>query len=139
MVRIGVLVILLLGSGGMANAQVSTTCTRYGNTVQCNSGNGIDPTIPLRIQPFDIRPILEANRANQDRVEQQRSAELAADQARSDAQAQQARQHLSQVVHEGVGEYLRDGKCREAIAFALQYGEITLASQAKDFCAKPTP
>jgi hypothetical protein len=71
---------------------------------------------------------------------QQQQQQQQADQANEPAQMQATRGQLSEDVHKGVGEYLQMGKCREAVNFALKYGQVDLATQARNFCAfSPAP
>jgi hypothetical protein len=144
---IGALLAVLWASA--AHAQTATSnCYWAGNFYHCDTnmqpqGGGIDPTIPLRgtgvFTYGDVVRQAQEQRARQQQLQmQQQQLEMQkrqADQARSDAQDYAARQHLSEVVHQGVAYDLQKGQCSDAVALALQYGEIDLATQARQFCA----
>jgi hypothetical protein len=154
---IGALAAVLWASAAHAQT-ASSNCYWAGTIYHCDTvtqprGGGIDSSIPMQFKGFTLSDILndaQQRQARQQEMEarqqqmlmqqqqwqmQQRQAE----QARSDAQDYAARQHLSEVVHQGVAYDLKQGRCSDAVDLALQYGEIDLATQARSFCASSPP
>ena len=114
-----------------ATAQ-TLNCTTFGNSTTCRQQQQVDTSIPLRAgqRNWSLGEILQRSEAEpqtQDTAPPQESGD-------SEMYARMSRQ-----VHAAVGKYLKQGKCTEAMNFALEWGEVELANQAKDFCAKPAP
>lgn len=152
--RKAVLILVLLPSAALAQ-NTSSNCYIIGTTWHCdanttpapsNSGINLDwGTLGTKYDPNAFaRGYQQSEQMRRDRETRQlqRDAEAAqaAAIAESQARAEQDRQRdeRSQTVRASVSEKLQAGHCDEAVATALQYGEIELATQAKAFCVSPT-
>ncbi|WP_395000418.1 hypothetical protein [Sphingomonas sp.] len=101
-----------------------------------NLGTKDDPDAFARgyQQAEQMRRDREARQLQRD-AEAAQAAAIAESQARAEQNRQ--RDERSQTVRASVSEKLQAGQCDEAVAIALQSGEIELATQAKSFCVAP--
>lgn len=90
----------------LALAAQDTTCVQTGTTIRCREERPLDYGAIMR-SGADTVPKYQAPPVDRDAVLRQR-----------------------------VGKLLAKGKCVEAVNLALEGGEISLAVQVRDFCAK---
>jgi hypothetical protein len=151
--RKAVLILALLPSAALAQ-NTSSNCYMMGPTWHCdanttpapsNSGINIDwGNLGTKYDPNAFArgyQQMEQIRRDRDARLRQRDAEAAETSAIAEAQARveqdRQRDERSRTVRASVSEKLQAGHCDEAVAIALQNGEIELATQAKSFCVAP--
>lgn len=114
-----------------AAQDTTTTCHRFGNTVQCDSHTQTRPDYSAILNmPNPGNTFLDAFNAAQQQQDQQRAQRLQPTPQADDV-------NYSRAIRAQVGEYLKAGDCETAKALALRSGEIALANEVRDYCAKP--
>lgn len=150
-----VLAFALMPSAALAQ-NTSSNCYMLGTTWHCDanttpapSGSGInidwgrlgtapDPNAFAKGYLLGEQ-MRRAREARHQEFEAARAQAEANSNAQAQAEQERQRAEVSQNARIIVGEKLRAGHCDEAVALALQYGEIELATQAKAFCSAPVP
>lgn len=125
---------IMMGLPAIAEAQATSQCQTFGSTVNC------------QYQPAPTRPSLNWGAAGQqpdigrsalegyERGQQQRAMR---EQMRAQAEAQQAASQEAEINAERrrwVGRTIAEGKCSEAVGYALDNGMMELAQQAQQIC-----
>lgn len=133
MVRKALLGLIMLAAPAMAQDS-STNCYKVGNTVQCDTrsaqSGGVNWNLNRPPPPPDY---MASIRQGEEDAQRRRQMEEDQDEARRGQQDALAAQDL----RKSVAASLMAGNCHEAIDTALAHGDISLAAQAKSYCATP--
>lgn len=135
--------IILIGALSLAatpaSAQTVTDCRQNGSTWSCNSRPQVQAQMPNLPPPPSMNwgAIEAAMAARQARATQQQQYTPPPPPAPTYADPAQDAANYSRVVRQQVGEYLEKGDCETAKGLALRSGEIALANEVREYCAKP--
>ena len=149
-----VVLILFLIPGAAFAQNTSSNCYMMGPTWHCDANTTPAPStsginldwgnLGTKYDPDAFaRGYQQSEQMRRDREARLRQRDADAAQASAIAEAQarveqdRQRDERSRNIRASVSEKLQAGHCDEAVAVALQNGEIELATQAKSFCVAP--